>query len=255
VVVGVQSKDFVFHYTGGKLMTSKTWSRKPLAALLAVAVWSVYSMVVLAAPGTKASGELLVSGQVMVDGQKVFSGGTLFTDSTITTTEQSNASVNISKLGRVQLSPNSSLRISFDEKSLTALLETGTATVATLAGITVNITTKDGTVVVDGSKATSFTVTASRGRTTLVTQTGMAELRSGGSVKQVAAGSSASAGTPNPQDKDCPTGDCPDLGLSGGALAALLLAIGGAVAAVIWALNHNNDLNFGGTVVVVSPTK
>jgi phage baseplate assembly protein gpV len=245
----------VFHYTGGKLMTSKTWSRKPIAAFLAVAVWSVYSMVVLAAPGAKASGELLVSGQVTVDGQKAFSGGTLFSDSTITTAEQSNASVNISKLGSVHLSPNSSLRISFAEKNLTALLETGTATVSTLAGVTVNVTTKDGSVVVDGSKATSFTVTASRGRTLLSTQAGMAELRSGGSVKQVAAGNSASAGTPNPQDRDCPTGDCPETGLSGGALAALLLAIGGAVAAVFFALREDNDLNFGGSVTVVSPTK
>lgn len=236
-------------------MTTKTWSRKPIAALLAVAVWSVYSMVVLAAPGAKASGELSVSGQVTVDGQKMFTGGTVFSGSTITTDEQSNASLNISKFGRVQLSPNSSLRISFSEKSLTALLEAGTATVSTLTGITVNVTTKDGTVVVDGSKATSFTVTAARGRTSLSTQAGMAELRAGGSVKQVAAGSSATAGTPNPQDRDCPTGDCPDLGLSGGALAVLLLAIGGAVAGVLYAALHNNDLNFGGSVTVVSPTK
>lgn len=236
-------------------MTSKTRSRKSIAAFLAIAVWSVYSMVVLAAPGAKASGELSVSGQVMVDGQKVFSGGTLFSDSTITTADQSNASVNISKLGHVQLAPNSSLRISFAEKSLTALLETGTATVSTLAGITVNVATKDGTVVVNGNEATSFTLNAAKGRTTLSTQAGMAELRSGASVKQVAAGSSATAGTPTPQDKDCPTGDCPDTGLSGGALAALLLAIGGAVAAVFFALREDNDLNFGGTVVVVSPTK
>lgn len=212
-------------------------------------------MVVLAAPGAKASGELSVSGQVMVDGQKMFSGGTVFSDSTITTAEKSNATVSISKLGHVQLGPNSSLRISFAEKNLTALLETGTATVSTLAGVNVNIATKDGTVVVDGSEATSFTVTASRGRTSLSTQTGMAELRSGASVKQVAAGSSATAGTPSPQDRDCPTGDCPDTGLSGGALAALLLAIGGAVAAVFFALREDNDLNFGGSVVVVSPTK
>jgi len=34
-----------------------------------------------------------------------------------------------------------------------------------------------------------------------------------------------------------------------------LLAAGGAVAAVIWATTHNNNLNFGGTVTVVSPTK
>jgi hypothetical protein len=39
-------------------------------------------------------------------------------------------------------------------------------------------------------------------------------------------------------------------------LAALLLAAGGAVAAVILAgRSGNNDLNFGGSVTVVSPTK
>ena len=74
-------------------------------------------------------------------------------------------------------------------------------------------------------------------------------LRSGGSVKQIAAGSSASAGTPNPQGGD------DDDGLSGGALAVLLLAVGGAVAGVLYAAFHDNDLNFGGSVTVVSPTK
>ena len=29
----------------------------------------------------------------------------------------------------------------------------------------------------------------------------------------------------------------------------------GAVAAAFWAASHNNDLNFGGSVTVVSPTK
>jgi hypothetical protein len=78
--VAAAIKNSVFHYTGGKLMTSKTWSRKFIALVVAVAVLSVYSMVVLAAPGAKASGELSVTGQVTVNGQKVISGGTLFSD-------------------------------------------------------------------------------------------------------------------------------------------------------------------------------
>ena len=230
-------------------MTSKTWSRKSIAAGVAVAVLSVYSMVVLAAPGAKASGELSVSGQVTVNGQKVISGGTLFSDSAIITADQSSAVLSISKLGRVELAPNSSLRVSFVDHSLTAMLETGTAHVSTLAGISVNLTTKDGTVLVDGSQATSFTVNAMRGRTSIATNSGLAQLRAGGTLKQIAAGESATAGTPSPADKD------EEGGMSGGALAVLLLAVGGAVAAVIFATTHNNDLNFGGQVVVVSPTK
>ena len=230
-------------------MISKSWSRKSIATAVAVAVLSVYSMVVLAAPGAKASGELSVSGQVTVNGQKVISGGTVFSDSTISTAAQSSASVNISKVGRVELSPNSNLRLSFAENSITALLETGSAQVSTLTGTTVNLTTKDGTVVVDGTQPTTFTVSASRGRTHVATLAGLAQFRAGGATKQIAAGDSATAGTPNPQ------GDDDDDGLSGGALAVLLLAIGGAVAGVLYAAFHNNDLNFGGSVTVVSPTK
>ena len=228
-------------------MISKTWSRKSIAVCVAVAVLSVYSMVVLAAPGAKASGELSVTGQVTVNGQTVISGGTLFSDSTINTADQSSASVSISKLGRLELSPNSSLRLSFADNSINAMLETGSAHLSTLAGVTVNLTTKDGTVVVDGSQATSFTVNATHGRTSVTTETGLAQLNAGGSVKQIAAGESATAGMPSPPASVA--------GLSGSSLAVLLLAVGGAVAAVIIATTHNNDLNFGGNVSVVSPTK
>jgi ferric-dicitrate binding protein FerR (iron transport regulator) len=230
-------------------MISKSWSRKSIATAVAVAVLSVYSMVVLASPGAKASGELSVSGQVTVNGQKAVSGGTVFSDSTISTAAQSNASVSISKVGRVELAPNSNLRLSFAENSITAMLETGSAQVSTLRGTTVNLTTKDGTVVVDGSEATTFTVSASRGRTSLATLSGVAQFKAGGAVKQVAAGESATAGIPTPQTDD------DDDDMSGGALAVLLLAVGGAVAGVLYATLHDNDLNFGGDVTVVSPTK
>ena len=46
-----------------------------------------------------------------------------------------------------------------------------------------------------------------------------------------------------------------DSDLDGGRLAVLLIAAGGAIAAVFYAITHNNDINLGGTVVVVSPTK
>ncbi len=231
-------------------MISKSWSRKTIAASLAVAVLSVYSMVALAAPGAKApSGELSVSGQVTVNGQMVISGGTLFSDSVITTAQKSSATVNISKLGRVELAPNSNLKLTFTDNSIMGLLDAGSAHISTLAGVTVNLTTKNGAVVVDGSQATSFTVNVLNGNTALATQAGIAELRSGTVVKKIAAGESATAGMPNPQagtDND---------GLSSGEMAVLLLAVGGAVAAIIWAATHNNDINFGGTVNVISPTK
>jgi phage baseplate assembly protein gpV len=233
-------------------MISKTWSRKPIAACVAVAILSVYSMVVLASPAAKApSGELKVSGTVTVNGESVTSGGTVFSDSVVTTADNSMATVNLSKLGRVELSPNSSLRISFTEKGITGLLDSGSAHVSTLGGVTVNFTTKDGAVVVDGSQATSFTVSISKGITSLATQSGLAVLRAGGNSKQVAAGESATAGTPNPKNDP---GDDDDK-MSSGELAAFLLAGGAAAALIFYAITHNNDLNFGGNVSVISPAR
>ena len=231
-------------------MISKSWSRKPIAACVAVAILSVYSMVVLASPAAKApSAELTVSGAVTVNGETAVSGGTLFSDSAIVTAGKSTASVNLSKLGRVELSPNSSLRLSFTEKGITGLLDSGSAHVSTLAGVSVNFTTKDGAVVVDGTEATSFTVNVVKGVTTLNTHSGIAQLRVGDSTKRVAAGESATAGTPTPA-----TGDDDD-DMSGGELAALLLTGAAAAALIFWAITHDNDVNFAGTPVVISPAR
>ena len=228
-------------------MISRTRSRKPIAALVAIAVFSVYSMVVLASPTAKApSGELSIVGQVTLNGETVVYGGTVFSDSVITTAEKSTATVNFSKLGRVELSPSSDLKLSFSDKSIEGLLENGTARISTLAGTSVNFATTDGFVVVDGSEATSVTVKVVEGVTSLTTTSGIAQLHVGGAVKLVGAGESVNS-TPQTDDDDDD--------MSGGALAVLLLAIGGAVAGVLYAALHDNDLNFGGSVTVVSPTK
>ena len=228
-------------------MPSKTWSRKPIAALVAVAILSVYSMVVLASPAAKVpSGELSTNGQVTVNGENALSGGTVFSDSVLSTADASNATVNLSKLGRVELLARSNLKLSFTDRDVSGLLQTGSANISTVAGVGVTITTADGTVKTDGSQPTSFTVKVVKGVTSLTTHSGVAQLRVGNSFKNVAAGETATTGMPQGDDDDT---------LSGGALAVLLLAIGGAVAGVLYAAFHNNDLNFGGTVVVISPSK
>ncbi|HVG33921.1 MAG TPA: hypothetical protein VM911_12610, partial [Pyrinomonadaceae bacterium] len=105
-------------------MISRSWSRKSIAFCLAIAVLSVYSMVVLATPGqTGPSGELSVSGQVTVNGQSAISGATVFSDSTVATAQNSSAVVSLGKLGRVELLPSSSMKVSFNETSISGMLE------------------------------------------------------------------------------------------------------------------------------------
>lgn len=230
-------------------MIKKTSSRKFLAVSIAAAVLSTYSMLTLATTGAR-SGELSVIGEVSVNGQKVTSGGTIFSGSGIVTAKDSSAIASLGKLGRIELSANSSLRLTFADRAIVGFLDSGKARVSTPAGVSVNFTTKDGSVVVDGSQATAFTVNSENGKTAVVTESGVAELKSGATVTHIAAGESGVAGTP--QGGGTATGGN---SLSGGALFALLAATGGAVVAIIFTATHRNDINFGGTVNVVSPTK
>ena len=241
-------------------MISRTWSRKSIAFCLAVAVLSVYSMVVLATPGqlgqTGASGELSVSGQVTVNGQSAISGATVFSDSTVETAKGSSAVVSLGKLGRVELLPGTTLKLSFNETSMTGMLSAGRVRVSSSSGISAVINTNDGSVIADNTQANAFTVDTECGNTIVATQVGKVELRAGDKVSQVAAGSQDTVGTAQPGTRCTRLRTEGMRGIGGGALAALLLAAGGAIAAAILAgRSENNDLEFGGEVNVVSPTK
>lgn len=238
-------------------MISRTWSRKSIAFCLAIAVLSIYSMVALAAPGQQGpAGELSVSGKVTVNGQNAISGATVFTDSTIVTAQNSSAVVSLGKLGRLDIMPGTTVKISFNEGSISGMLDSGRLQVSVPQGIATSFTTKDAMVVSDTAQADVFTIDLECGNTITATQTGKTELRAGNRTQQVAAGQDAAAGTAQPGTRCTRLKTEGMKGIGGGALAALLLAAGGAVAAAIIAgMSENNDLNFGGTVTVVSPTK
>lgn len=116
-------------------MNSKLWIRKALSMCLCVAVLATYSMVALASPG-KAAGELAVSGKIVngeapfvfVNGEVARSGRSVFSGSTITTSDNT-AVLNLSKLGKIELAPNTALNLTFDEKGIFGELTSGTVSV------------------------------------------------------------------------------------------------------------------------------
>jgi hypothetical protein len=134
-------------------MNSKLWIRKALSMCLCVAILATYSMVALAGPG-KAAGELAVSGKnvngeapfVFVNGEVARSGRSVFSGSTITTSDSTNAVLNLSKLGKIELAPNTVLNLTFDEKGIFGDLTSGSVSVLGAAE-NVNIKTLDGKTV------------------------------------------------------------------------------------------------------------
>jgi hypothetical protein len=214
-------------------------------------------MAAMAAPQqgqTGPTGDLSVVGEVSVNGTSAISGATVFSDSTITTAQKSSAVVSLGKLGRVELLPNSSLKISFTDNGVSGMLESGRVRVSSSSGISASIQTKDGVALADANQPNVFMVDVECGNTVVSTQSGRVELRAGSAVKQIAAGNQDAAGQATPGTR-CTRFQQPEMhGIGGGALAALLLAAGGAIAAAIIAATHDDSFNFGGNPIVVSPS-
>lgn len=133
-------------------MNSKLWIKKALSLCLVVATIATCSTVNLATT-EKLAGELLISGKnlndntsfVKVNGEAAQNGRSIFSSSIVVTPENAGAVINLGKLGKVELSPATTLNISFNENGISGDLLAGRVTVLK-ALETVNIKTLDGTV-------------------------------------------------------------------------------------------------------------
>lgn len=150
-------------------MDRTIWFRRALSACLSVAVFATYSMVALAAAprtaaeltvyGTAANGEAPF---VMVNGEAATSGRSVFSTSVITTPETAGAVINLGKLGKIEVAPNSALVLSFDDAGINGDLSAGKLTVLG-ASQNVNVKTADGTVASLGA-GESVTAAASKAK-------------------------------------------------------------------------------------------
>lgn len=245
-------------------MLGKNLIRKFITLLTAIAVWSVFSMVAIAAPND-VMGEITVTGQVTVNGQSVVSGSTFTSGNSIVTGANSTAVINLGKSGRVEVLSDSSVTLKFTDNSIVGMLTAGKVRVSNAAGIATSVTTRNATVIADAGQANTFGVDVGCADEDRCTQTyvettaGLVTLRSGTTDKQVAAGTDATYGNPSQTGcKPClrPGTAAPvaTTGLGVGAIAAILLAAAGAVGAAVL-LSNNNDTEIGGGAIVISPSR
>lgn len=227
--------------------------RKITTSFTAAAVLCVYSMVGLAA--TKdLTGEISVVGQVSVNGQTAVSNSTIISGSTIVTGADSSAIISLGKTGRIEVLANSNIVLNFSDTSIVGILSSGKTRVANSAGVATTITTKDATVIADAGQSDNFTVEVECSHTHVDTTAGLVTMREGSSDKQVAAGTSATAGNlAQTGCKPCLRPDsAPPVRVAGWPWL-ILLAAGVAGAAIL--LGGNNDVDTGGGPVVISPTR
>jgi hypothetical protein len=163
------------------------WVRSALAVCLTVAIFATSSMMVLATPGKNSSmGELFVAGQytdgdapfVTLNGERAYSGRTVYSSSTIVTSETSNATINLGKLGSVTLPANSNLTLNFSENTISGILTAGQVKVANAPGVKVEIQTLD-SVVSNDSQKSIFDVNIQSGKTLANAENGSVYLNNG----------------------------------------------------------------------------
>jgi hypothetical protein len=155
---------------------------------------------------------------------------------------------------------DSNFTLKFTENSITGILGQGKVRVMNSAGVAASIATNDGTAIADTGQPNSFTVEIDCCRTLVDAVSGLVILRTGNTDKQVAAGTSASAGNVSQTGcKPClrPNSGTttPVLGIGTGALAAILIGAGAGIVTAILLGGNDQEIEIGGGTTVISPIR
>ncbi|MCS6873653.1 MAG: hypothetical protein N2Z23_01805 [Pyrinomonadaceae bacterium] len=227
---------------------------KSIGMLLFVVLFSSLSL------AQQATGLITVTGNVTVNGQSAISGATLVSGSRIETAAGSTAILSLGKSGKVELAPETSLTIRFTDSSMVGIVDSGKVTVLSNAGIAATFATKDATIIADAGQQNNFIIEVECSHTHVDTVFGLVTMRVGTTDKQVAAGAGEIAGDmQQPNCKPClrpgtPV-PVPVAGIGVGAIAAILLGIGGAVITTILVGTRGEEPTSTGSTTVVSPTR
>lgn len=235
-------------------MSKTLWVRNTIAASVASAVFMTSSMFALAAPGNQLQmAELTVSGAavdgdvpfVSVNGERAFSGRTIQSSTTITTPTTSSATINVGRLGRVEIAPNSNFVLNFNEKGISGNLLSGNVRVVGSEDAENSIQTKDSVIVADQAGDKAFVVNAVEDKTSVTSEAGIVALNSNGKSTTVNAGQTQTTGQTD-DDDDLIPGSAVIYAIIFGAAAAVLVYV---------ATSDNNELQFGSGAQTVSPTR
>src|SRR5262247_3784975 len=143
-------------------MSGKTKAlRKFVAFAMILAVSSFYPLIsvsTLAQTAWKGAGDMSIKGSVTVNGTTAISGATVFNESKIKTSRDSGATINLGKLGRVQLGPDSEMTLRFAEGVIGGNLAAGRTIVNANAGVAISVATAEGVATSDGNQSSAMTI-------------------------------------------------------------------------------------------------
>jgi len=136
------------------------------ALILALFVSSFFfTITAIADPASNVSGELLVAKEVTLDDAPASAGLTVLSGSRIKTSLGGRVTVNLSKLGRVTLGPDTEAVLTFSEGVVGGELLSGWMVISAPKGVRISHLTADGAVIADGSQSSLLTIDVTSGNT------------------------------------------------------------------------------------------
>lgn len=234
-------------------MLVKNYFRRLITSFTALAVLCAYSTVALAA-SKNLTGEITVTGQVTVNGQTAVSSATIVSGSTIVTGADSTAVISLGKTGRIEVLADSNLILNFSDNSIVGILSAGKTRASNAPGVATTITTKDATVIADAGQSDNFSVEVECSHTHVDATAGLVTMREGSMDKQIAAGTSATAG--NLSQTGCQPclrpNSAPPVAFGG---PIWLIVAAAAIVGVAIFVGGKTDTNIGGGAIIVSPSR
>jgi ferric-dicitrate binding protein FerR (iron transport regulator) len=182
-------------YAEEKAMFARIFGCGRWFAVTVAVCWAIPSASAVAQAPSEPSSYQVVSGKIRVNGKNVAPGFVIAKGDTVETAKGSSAVVSLGKLGRVEVLPESKMKVTFDATSMTVEVDAGSVRVSKAeGGTTATVSTRDGEVVAVTPLAASFTVDTDCGNTVVMAHDAVVELHSSGGVKAVQPGSLASVG-------------------------------------------------------------
>lgn len=173
----------------------------------------------------RVAGDLWLTGAVTMNGTSVTSGITVFNNSQVKTARASFATVNLGKLGRIKLEPESEMVLQFANGLIGGNQLSGLAAVSANKGIKSKVTTPHVLVEADGSDVGLVSIDVKPEYTCVVVNRGSARLTAGQKISYLSQGQALSFDTHGPQKES----QCEGLKAS---RLAKPLTVAGAVSAV-----------------------
>jgi hypothetical protein len=120
--------------------------KKAIALVVAASMYLMFVLPAMGAPAPyQATGQLVSTGNVVINSAEVPNGATVLTDSRITVKAPVQATINLGPLGKLDLAPNTDVKLVFTGNSVMVELNYGTVTLTTQSGISGEVKTSSAT--------------------------------------------------------------------------------------------------------------